>query len=144
MSHCGKCGDRLIHLSARGAHESSSELGQYVHDHVTKLLSWMDIDGVAWEMRENVLRVIEHKRSGQRISVAQSRILPIIASMLERAVLEGDLGQGSGAFVLWWQPGSEIGQLSRVLDEKWTEESSAKPINRRLIDVLLSSRRAAA
>jgi len=144
QSHCGECGDRLIHQSSRGAHESSSELGQHVHDNLTPLLSWMDIDGVAWEMHEDVLRILEHKRPGQRISTAQSRILPKLATMLEQAVLEGQLGQGSGAFVLWWDLESEIGYVSRVLDEKWAEESSAKPINRRLIDVLLSARRSAA
>ena len=144
QSHCGECGDRLIHQSSRGAHESSSELGQYVHDNVTKFLSWMDIDGVAWEMHDDVLRIIEHKRPGQRISIAQRRILPKLATMLERAVLEGELGQGSGAFVLWWEPGAETGRYSRVLDEKWPEESSANPINRRLVDVLLAARRAPA
>ena len=144
QSHCGKCGDRMIHQSSRGAHESSSELGQYVHDKVTPFLSWMDIDGVAWEKHGDVLRILEHKRPGQRISQAQSWILPKLATMLERAVVEGELGQGSGAFVLWWEPGAEIGRYSRVLDEKWTEERAAREINRRLVDVLLSARRAPA
>ena len=144
QSHCGKCGDRLIHQTARGAHESSSELGQYVHDNVTKFLSWMDVDGVAWEMREDVLRIIEHKSPGQRVSIAQSRILPKLATMLERAVVEGELGQGSGAFVLWWEPGTELGHFARVLDEDWTQESSARQIDRRLVDILISARRVAA
>jgi len=104
----------------------------------------MDIDGVAWEWHGDVLRIIEHKRPGQRISQAQTKILPKLATMLERAVLDADLGQGSGVFVLWWEPGAETGHYSRVLDEKWTEESSAKPINRRLVDVLLAARRAPA
>ena len=111
---CPSCGDRLIHLSRRGQHESSSVLGQFVHDSIHRNMCWLDIDGVGWRSPENILRIVEAKRPGRDVSFSQKTILPILARGLELLVADEQtpaVADGSGVFVLEIEPDLRAGQM---------------------------------
>lgn len=79
---CPCCGDRLIHQNRRGPHESSSAIGQFVHDKLHRRHTWIDIDGLGWKRSYRRLTLVEHKFIGQFLSDAQRELLPILARAL--------------------------------------------------------------
>lgn len=99
--NCHECGDRLIHQGSRGRDESSSALGQHIHDEYPKVFDWMDIDGVIYKRSKRLLRLIEHKDPGRPLSASQTRVLPILAMGLKSLVDEGQLHERSGVYVAW-------------------------------------------
>lgn len=99
--NCPDCGDRLIHQKARTHSESSSALGQHIHDEFPKVFDWMDIDGVIYKRSTGLLRVIEHKDPGRRLSSSQSRVLPILALGIQSQIDSGLLHERSGVYVTW-------------------------------------------
>jgi len=100
-SNCPECGDRLIHQASRGRDESSSALGQHIHDEYPNVFDWMDIDGVIYKRSKRLLRLIEHKDPGRPLSSSQSRVLPILAMGLKSLIDDGHLHERSGVYVTW-------------------------------------------
>ena len=74
---CPDCGDKLIHQHQRKGNESSSGLGQHIHETYPKDFDWMDIDGVIFKSSRRLLRIVEHKEPGKSLSGSQRRVLPI-------------------------------------------------------------------
>ena len=139
-SFCQTCGDALIHQSRRGAHESSSELGQFVHDNYWTSFYYMDIDALTYSFSTGILRIIEHKKPGDAVRGSQRTCLPLLQESIEHLVSAGRLAQGSGAFVLWMnceQP--ESAKWTRVGDMDWHKEINAVPATQSHLDLLLTS-----
>lgn len=137
---CSNCGDALIHQSRRGAHESSSELGQFVHDNYCTSFYYMDVDALTYSFSTGILRIIEHKKPGDAVRASQRSCLPLLQESIEHLVSAGRLAQGSGAFVLWMnckQP--ESAKWTRVGDLDWHKESRALPATQLHLDHLLTS-----
>lgn len=97
------CGDRLIHQSQRGPDESSSLLGQWVHDEYPRTFDWMDIDGAAWKASLRRLVIFEHKYPGQQLRGSQRRVLPVFARLVGLGIAQGILTSG-GAVLLYGKP----------------------------------------
>ena len=112
---CDDCGDRLIHQFNRGIDESSSALGQLIHDHVTKATTVVDadhqlVDGRQLEAVESQLhqlhfssdlprlRLLEHKPIGGQLSRAQRWIMPIWRDLIQLGVRTSQLSTESGVY----------------------------------------------
>jgi len=100
---CPDCGDRMLHLRNRGPHESSSAIGQYVHDVYPITFDAVDSDLTLSARSTRVLRHIEHKFPGQQISNSQRRVLPLIAEGITSLVARGRLHRESGVFLVIWE-----------------------------------------
>lgn len=98
---CPECDDSLVHLVNRGAHESSSPLGQYVHDKLPNQFYWMDADGVIYKKATRIMRIIEHKFTGQSVSASQLEILPKLATMIRSAAAFERVNEHSGCYIVW-------------------------------------------
>lgn len=98
-----ECGDQLIHQNRRGIHESSSLLGQHIHDRYPVAFDYMDIDGAIWKMSTRRLVVIEHKYPGQMLRSSQKRVLPLFGAMVELAI-KHELINSGGAYLLYGAP----------------------------------------
>jgi len=98
---CADCGDRLIHLVNRGSDESSSPIGQHVHDNLPNTFFWMDSDATVYKLKTKIWRQVEHKFDGQELSKSQETMLPMMARMVQSEVKAGNLDDASGVFVLW-------------------------------------------
>lgn len=83
--YCANCGDKLIHQTKRTMHESSSVLGQHIHDSYPNQFDFMDLDGIVFKQSTGRLRIIEHKPVGSVIRGSQKRLLPMLARMLDLA-----------------------------------------------------------
>lgn len=98
---CQNCGDKLIHQANRGRTESSSALGQYVNGKFAKDFWWLDIDGVIYRKETRILRIIEHKYSGQSLTRGQREVLPLLAKSVQLlATGIGLVDSQSGVFVV--------------------------------------------
>lgn len=131
---CGDCGDKLIHQFHRGAHESSSALGQLIHDQVTGKTSIVDADyqiitGSNIEVLEGQihqlqfssdlprLRVIEHKKLGASLSRAQSWVMPLWRDLIHIGVRVGILSKQSGLMLVEGNPPFDEIKMTRYVDE---------------------------
>jgi hypothetical protein len=104
---CGECGDRLIHQHRRGWHESSSALGQWVHDTLPSTFGWSDIDGISVRSMPNGVhrfRLFEAKRPSSGMSTSQQRILKALSALIASARDAGVIDAASGAWVLRGEP----------------------------------------
>jgi hypothetical protein len=79
---CPRTAQRLIHAVRRGQDESSSELGQHVHDNYPRTFNFLDIDAGIHKRATGVLRIVEHKLPGQTLSRSQCDVLPLLANAL--------------------------------------------------------------
>jgi hypothetical protein len=95
---CDASQQRLIHAERRGWHESSSELGQHVHDHLPRDFDWVDIDAGIYTRRHRLLRIVEHKLPGGNLSRAQMDILPLMADAIYLLAKAGRIHPHSGVF----------------------------------------------
>ena len=137
---CRHCGDALIHQARRGAHESSSELGQFVHDNYQTSFYYMDIDALTYSFSTGIMRIIEHKKPGDLVRGSQKSCLPLIQESIEHLVSAGRLAQGSGVFVLWMDCTQPDGaKWARVSDPDWHMESQANMATDYQLDLLLTS-----
>jgi hypothetical protein len=98
--NCTECGDTLIHQFNRGPHESSSAFGQFVHDRIGIEMYWADVDGTIYKKRTKALRVIEHKRSDEKLSNGQREILPLLAKGLQLLAATGLIHEQSGVYIV--------------------------------------------
>lgn len=101
IGNCPDCGDTLIHLSNRGKDESSSEFGQFVHDHISIEMFWLDVDGVSFKRKTSILRIIEHKPRRGSLSNGQREVLPLLAKALQLLAGTGLIHEQSGVFVVY-------------------------------------------
>lgn len=115
---CPDCGDKLIHQRARTTKESSSALGQHIHDSYPKVFDWMDIDGVIYKKSMRLMRIVEHKEPGKSLSASQSRVLPILALGINAAIADGLLHERSGVFVTWSSAPYGTASVARVLPKQ--------------------------
>ncbi len=113
--NCPDCGDRLIHQKSRTNEESSSALGQHIHDEFPKVFDWMDIDGVIYKSSKRLMRVIEHKDPGRQLSRSQSRVLPILAMGIQSQIDAGLLHERSGVYVTWTSAPFGTASVAQVL-----------------------------
>jgi hypothetical protein len=137
---CYDCGDKLIHQFHRGAHESSSALGQLIHDHVTRKTSIVDVDyqiisgvlteGVEGEIHQlhfssdlPRLRVLEFKKLGGSLSRAQSWIMPLWRDLIEAGVRIGILSKQSELVLIEGDPPFKEIRMTRYLDGFGTTET---------------------
>ena len=112
-SYC-RCGDQLIHNSARGPHESSSAFGQHIHDHYPTTFYCSDIDAAILKQSTHILRVIEHKEPGREIKPSQSAILSLLAIGIDVLTNVHYLNPQSGAFAVWSSPPFATGTVGRI------------------------------
>ena len=111
---CPQCNDKLIHLVHRGAHESSSELGQYIHDELPNQFYLMDNDVTVFKRATKILRVVEHKYVGQGLSNGQIAILPKYAMMIHNMQESLGLHPASGVFAVWSDSPFDVAVIQRV------------------------------
>lgn len=98
---CMGCGEPMIHMGTRGAHESSSPLGQHIHDTYPTTFYYADVDAVIYKRANRMLRVIEHKYRGGSVKPSQKTILPLLAIGVRILVMVGYLHPNSGVYVVW-------------------------------------------
>jgi hypothetical protein len=135
---CQGCSDRLVHLTNRGPDESSSPLGQYVHDSLPNTFFWMDSDATVYKMRTRIWRQIEHKFYGQDLSKSQETMLPTMARMVQTEVAAGNLDDSSGVFVLWSDPQFTNSTVSRVIPSSTLALGSAVYLDAERMSAFLS------
>lgn len=84
-TYCVCCGGRMIHRDRRGGHESSSALGQIVHNSGPNEITVGDLDlFVVKYLGEMVsLRGLEHKQPDQQLGLMQARALRMIDDMIQ-------------------------------------------------------------
>lgn len=111
---CASCGDRLVHQTSKSAHESSSALGQYVHDNYAKDFYYADIDAAVYKRATGVLRIIEHKHTGQSIRPSQKSILPLLSIAVQGLVQAGLVHPESGVFTMYASDPFDIAAVKRV------------------------------
>ena len=87
---CNDTGDRLIHQTERGPHESSSAWGQHIHDNYQRSFTFGDIDGfIYWRdaaSDQRVVRIVEQKYPGQHPGYAQGSALRVLAGIVNTAI----------------------------------------------------------
>jgi hypothetical protein len=136
--NCPDCNDRLIHLTNRGHDESSSPIGQHVHDNLPNTFFWMDSDATVYKMRTRIWRQVEHKFYGQELSKSQETMLPTMARMVASEVAAGNLDDASGVFVLWSDPQFTNATVSRVIPAATLALGSAVYLDSERMDAFLS------
>lgn len=112
--NCSECGDVLIHQSNRGPHESSSAFGQYVHDRLGNEMYWLDVDGVIYKKKTQILRIIEHKPHLGRPSDSQKYVLPLIAKAVQLLSATGLIHKQSGVFYVFSDHPHEVVLVEQV------------------------------
>lgn len=100
---CPRCSERVVHLRRRG-HESTTEYGQHIHDDLPNHFFWSDLDMVVYRKSSRVLRVIEHKLPGGRLSPSQEAILPLLQLGVESLIERDLVATGSGAYIIESDP----------------------------------------
>jgi len=118
VQHCPTCKDRMIHQTKRQSDESSSAIGQFVHDRLSKKLYWADIDGALLKRANRVLRAVEHKFRGQDLRPSQRAVLPILAEAIDVLIERGRVHPDSGVFVLTADPPFDDGYLRQIGGQK--------------------------
>lgn len=112
--NCPECGDTLIHQDRRGPHESSSHLGQWVHDSVALDMFWLDIDGVSLRNETRVLRIVEGKPRGGSMSNSQKTALPLLAKAVQLLASTGLIHEQSGVFVVYSDHPHDVALVEQV------------------------------
>jgi hypothetical protein len=135
---CAQCNDKLIHLTNRGPDESSSPLGQHVHDNLPNTFYWMDSDAVVYKLRTRIWRQVEHKFHGQELSASQNSMLPYHSMMVQSQVDAGAFAEDSGVFVLWTDPQFTHGEIARVLPQPTIALGSAVYLDQDRLNRFLS------
>lgn len=123
-STCPVCGDRLIHQANRGRHESSSAYGQHIHDVYPVEFDAIDLDIVIRKSSTRIVRAIEHKPQPRPLSPAQQRVLPLIATGFDHAIVEGRLAPESGVFLVASSPPFDGALVQRVVARRWLGETA--------------------
>jgi hypothetical protein len=105
----------LIHQYHRGAHESSSTFGQWLHRRITADTSFVDIDHQSVDnahLEDTIhwlhftpndaqrLTVLEHKKPGTELSEAQRNILPVWRRLITLGIHDGLISWRSGLFIV--------------------------------------------
>ena len=137
--HCAHCGDKLIHQFHRGEHESSSALGQLIHDKVTGKTSIVDADyqiiSNAIEVREGQihqlhfssdlprLRVIEHKKLGGSLSRSQKWVMPLWRDLIQIGARMGIVSKQSGVVLIEGDPPFDEIRMTHYIDEFGTTKT---------------------
>lgn len=136
---CPDCEDRLIHLVNRGPNESSSPLGQHVHDHLPNQFYWMDADGIIYKKATKIWRFIEHKFAGQTLSNSQVDMLPKLATMIASAAVYNQVQRDeSGCFVMWTDTEFTSAVVQRVLPGRDLEFGTAIQLSADKLERFLS------
>ena len=99
-----ECGDRLIHQHNRGAHESSSLLGDYIHRCFPQTFYYMDADMVFYKSRDRRLLFAEHKFPGQILKPSQQCLLPLMGRLIQLGVDNGLLVEGESLQIVGAPP----------------------------------------
>lgn len=113
-STCQTCGARLVHQSSKNPHESSSALGQHVHDAYAKTFFFADIDGAIYKRSTGILRIVEHKHPGQEIRPSQKTLLPLLSVAVQGLVDAQLVHPESGVFAMWASEPFESAAVTRV------------------------------
>lgn len=97
---CPKCGALLIHLLHRQGFESASGFGQVVWREGPVFIACGDLDLYVHVKTLRLLRIIEHKQLGQKLSDGQREVLFLLAALIEhgRDVLK--LHKDSGVYLI--------------------------------------------
>lgn len=111
---CQCCGDRLIHQTSKAAHESSSALGQHVHDNFPTTFFYADIDAAILKRATGLLRIIEHKNPGQSIRPSQKALLPLLSIAVQGLIEAGLVHPESGVFTMWASSPFDVAAVQRV------------------------------
>jgi hypothetical protein len=101
---CEKCGEELIHRDNRQAHESSSGLGQHIHNKGPKHIGFSDIDGVVHKRNvdgKEMLLLIEQKNWRHTMNRSQYEILKTLEKCIELGKKHLNLHPDSGLYLLW-------------------------------------------
>jgi hypothetical protein len=138
LGNCPQCGDKVIHQGNRGANESSSALGQFVHDALPRAFHFADIDGVVFKKWTKVYRKIEHKPLDGKVSGSQRDILPIEAIALDAVKVAENLHPQSGTFVLWTNGDFTSGKVTRVKPTRPFETGPVIDLDRPMLSKFLS------
>jgi len=91
---CPDCDQEMIHRDHRKSYESASALGQIIHRQGPKQVTVGDLDlyCAKWFMSKNdpcihgVLRLLEHKQSGQAIGALQKSVLTALHEIFDIAI----------------------------------------------------------
>jgi hypothetical protein len=115
---CRWCGDMLIHQHFRGAHESSSAWGQWLHRRITDKTSFVDVDMqvTSHYLADQIhrlhftthdaqrLTILEHKKPGDKLSEAQSNIVLVWRRLIALGIKDGHISRESGLFIVECEP----------------------------------------
>jgi hypothetical protein len=94
--------------------ESSSAFGQFIHDETACVMFSADIDMVTYANGSKIMRVIEHKHVGRRLSGGQDTMLKILAQAIRVLIDVGQLGPQSGVFMIESNPPFEEAFITQI------------------------------
>lgn len=139
--HCPECGGRLVHQDSKRSHESSSALGQHVHDTLPTTFYWMDVDGAVYKRATRILRIIEHKNRDQSVRGSQRQVLPLLAIAVQGLVDANVVSPESGVYVMWSEGDFTSGAVNRVTTDphaNWAIPSNAVELGADTLRLFLS------
>lgn len=100
-------GDSHIRISRpsrsfhKGPDESTSLLGQLLHDREPRVFDVLDLDCYVHKISRGCHRYFEEKLPGEQLSAAQYRNLKYLATALHLAVMYDGIAADSGCFVVY-------------------------------------------
>jgi hypothetical protein len=119
--YCPECGGRMIHRDKRGGHESSSALGQIIHNEGPNEITVGDIDLYVAKYVGFVLslRGLEHKQPWQAVGKMQGKILRSLDTIIRFAASNTDkcglaLHENSGVYIVRGEIGEDEGKTITV------------------------------
>lgn len=138
---CVECGGKLIHQDSKKSDESSSALGQHVHDSYPTTFYFMDIDAAIYKRATRILRIVEHKNPDQVVRPSQRAVLPMLSLAVQGMVQANLVHPESGVFVLWSEGSFDTASVSRVTHDgnlDWTDKANAVQIEANLLQPFLT------
>lgn len=96
----------------------NSKLGQWITDNLPVTFFWCDIDGVVYKKSTRVLRIVEWKYPGQRLSKGQSTILPLLSKGINVLITMRILHPQSGVYGLWGEPPFDSAVIQQMGGER--------------------------
>lgn len=116
-NRCTSCGDRLIHQYNRGLRESSSSLGQFIHDNYPHDFWAGDIDQYQMRRTDKTIRLLELKRPGGGLRPGQRVLMPMLAAGIDFAGPRHGY-PNTGVFQVEWEPSyGEIGRVTQIFPD---------------------------
>ncbi len=100
---------------------SHSEFGQWIHDYFPNTFYCMDIDAIVYRRKTKVLRILEWKKSWQKLKASQRCILSLLARAVKHLIALNLVSCQSGVFLVLTDPPFEKAIVVQI-NGSWRKE----------------------